>query len=181
VLGLAIARELFERFPHYQEGRLAKIRAHVVSRQSCAVVGRRLQLGEKLAGHAAESEGAEIGRLATNSNVLAALVEACLGALYLEHGFEPIRDAIVHAFADRIDYAVEGHVDYKTELQEELARRGQTVSYSVVEVEGPPHDRSFTCAATIDGREVGVGTGASKKAAEQAAAHEALNDLRADS
>jgi ribonuclease-3 len=178
VLGLAIARELYERFPHYQEGRLAKIRAHVVSRQSCAVVGRRLELGEKLAEHAAEGEGAEIGRLATNRNVLAALVEACLGALYLEHGFEPIRDAIVEAFADRIDYAVEGHVDFKTELQEELARRGQTVSYSVVEVEGPPHDRRFTCAATIEGLEVGVGTGPSKKAAEQAAAREALNGLR---
>ena len=178
MLGLAIARELYERFPQYQEGRLAKIRAHVVSRQSCAVVGGRLALGEKLAEHAAESEGAEIGRLATNRNVLAALVEACLGALYLEHGFEPIREAIVEAFADRIEYAVEGHVDFKTELQEELARRGQTVSYSVVEVEGPPHDRRFTCAAMIDGTEAGVGTGPSKKAAEQAAAREALNAVR---
>jgi ribonuclease III len=141
-------------------------------------VGRRLQLGERLAKHAAEREGAEIGRLATNRNVLAALVEACLGALYLEHGFEPIREAIVDAFADRIEYAVEGHVDFKTELQEELARRGQTVSYAVLEVEGPPHDRRFTCAATIDGEEVGVGSGPSKKAAEQAAAREALSALR---
>ena len=145
------------------------------------MVGRRLELGEKLSQHAAESEAAEIGRLATNRNVLAALVEASLGALYLEHGFEPIRDAIVDAFADRIDYAVEGHVDFKTELQEELARRGQTVSYSVVEVEGPPHDRRFTCAATIDATEVGVGTGPSKKAAEQAAAREALDGLRGSS
>jgi ribonuclease III len=141
-------------------------------------VGRRLELGERLAQHAAVSEGAEIGRLASNRNVLAALVEACLGALYLEHGFEPIREAIIDAFADRIEYAVEGHVDFKTELQEELARRGQTVSYSVLEVEGPPHDRRFTCAATIDGEEVGVGTGPSKKAAEQAAAREALTSLR---
>jgi ribonuclease III len=144
-------------------------------------VGRRLQLGERLAKHASESEGAEIGRLATNRNVLAALVEACLGALYLEHGFEPIREAIVSAFADRIDYAVEGHVDFKTELQEELARRGRTVSYAVLEVEGPPHDRRFTCAATIDGEEVGVGSGPSKKAAEQAAAREALSALRGNS
>jgi ribonuclease-3 len=84
----------------------------------------------------------------------------------------------VDAFADRIEYAVEGHVDFKTELQEELARRGQTVSYGVLAVEGPPHDRRFTCAATIDGKEVGVGTGPSKKAAEQAAAREALEQLR---
>jgi ribonuclease-3 len=176
VLGLAIAQELYDRFPDYQEGRLAKIRAHVVSRQSCAVVGRRLQLGERLAAQGA-GDPAELARLASNRNVLAALVEACLGALYLEHGFEPIRPAIVAAFADRIEYAFEGHVDFKTELQEELARRGQTVSYTVLEVEGPPHDRRFTCAAVIDGKEVGVGTGASKKAAEQATAKQALEKL----
>ena len=177
VLGLAIAQELYDRFPDYQEGRLAKIRAHVVSRQSCAVVGRRLQLGDRLAQHGGTTDGDELARLAANRNVLAALVEACLGALYLEHGFEPIREAIVEAFAHRIDYALEGHVDFKTELQEELARRGLAVSYSVVEVEGPPHDRRFTCAAVLDGVEVGVGTGASKKAAEQAAAREALEKL----
>jgi ribonuclease III len=178
VLGLAIAQELYERFPTYQEGRLAKIRAHVVSRQSCALVGRRLELGKRL-GEAAETGDAEdIAKLASNRNILAALVEASLGALYLEHGFEAIREAIVAAFADRIDYAVEGHVDFKTELQEELARRGQTVSYSVLEVEGPPHDRRFTCAATIDGDEVGTGTGPSKKAAEQVAAREALARFR---
>ena len=179
VLGLAIARELFERFPDYQEGHLAKIRAHVVSRQSCAFVGRRLGLGELLAAHAETIDAEELKRLATNRNVLAALVEATLGALYLEHGFEQIRTSIVDAFADRIDYAVQGHVDFKTDLQEELARRGLTVSYSVLEVEGPPHDRRFTCAAVIDGNEAGVGTGASKKAAEQAAAGEALERIRA--
>jgi ribonuclease III len=179
VLGLAIAQELYERFPTYQEGPLAKIRAHVVSRQSCAVVGRRLELGKRLEKEAATGDTEEIAKLASNRNVLAALVEASLGALYLEHGFEPIREAIVAAFADRIDYAVEEHVDFKTELQEELARRGQTVSYSVLEVEGPPHDRRFTCAATIDGEEAGTGTGASKKAAEQAAAGEALARFRA--
>jgi ribonuclease-3 len=180
VLGLAIAQELYERFPDFQEGRLAKIRAHVVSRQSCAVVGRRLQLGERLAQQAGTGDAQELERLAANRNVLAALVEACLGALYLEHGFEPIRGAIIAAFADRIDYALQGHVDFKTELQEELARRGLSVSYSVVEVAGPPHDRRFTCAAVIDGNEAGVGTGESKKAAEQAAARQALERLRAD-
>jgi ribonuclease-3 len=118
--------------------------------------------------------------LAVNRNVLAALVEACLGALYLEHGFEPIRGPIVAVFTDRIEYALEGHVDFKTELQEELARRGKTVSYSVLEVEGPPHSRTFTCAAVIDEERVGVGTGDSKKAAEQAAARQALEKLGVD-
>jgi ribonuclease-3 len=179
VLGLAIAQELYERFPDFQEGRLAKIRAHVVSRQSCAVVGGRLELGERLAQHAGTTDAQELKGLAANRNVLAALVEACLGALYLEHGFEPIRAAIVAAFADRIDYALQGHVDFKTELQEELARRGLAVTYSVVTVEGPPHDRRFTCAAVLDGEEAGVGSGPSKKAAEQAAAREALEKIRA--
>ena len=180
VLGLAIAEELYDRFPDEAEGRLAKIRAHVVSRQSCAIVGKRLGLGELFAGYAGPVDADELLRLAANRNVLAALVEACLGALYLEHGFEAIRAPIVGAFKERIDYALEGHVDYKTELQEELARRGLSVTYTVVTVAGPPHDRSFTCAATIDGETVGTGEGASKKAAEQVAAREALERLAAE-
>jgi ribonuclease-3 len=177
VLGLAIAEELYGRFPEEAEGRLAKIRAHVVSRQSCAIVGKRLGLGELFAAHAGEVDPDELERLSANRNVLAALVEACLGALYLEHGFEAIRAAIVAAFQERIEFALEGHVDYKTELQEELARRGLSVTYTVVTVEGPPHDRSFTCAATIEGEVAGTGRGASKKAAEQVAAREALEKL----
>ncbi|HSJ92918.1 MAG TPA: ribonuclease III [Gaiellaceae bacterium] len=178
VLGLAIARELYERFPEYPEGQLAKIRAHVVSRQSCAVVGRRLDLGQKLIERGADSvPREELERLSVNRNVLAALVEAALGALYLEHGFERIREAVLAAFADRIDYALTTYVDYKTELQEELARRSQSVSYTVLEVDGPPHDRRFTCAAVIDGQQAGSGIGASKKAAEQNAAREALRSL----
>jgi ribonuclease-3 len=180
VLGLAIAEELYDRFPDEAEGQLAKIRAHVVSRHSCAIVGKRLGLGELFAGNAGPVDADELLRLAANRNVLAALVEACLGALYLVHGFEPIRGPIVDAFQERIDYALEGHVDYKTELQEELARRGLSVTYSVVTVEGPPHDRNFTCAATIEGEVVGTGQGASKKAAEQVAAREALEKLAAN-
>jgi ribonuclease-3 len=179
VLGLTIAQELYDRFPDFDEGRLAKIRAHVVSRQSCAVVGRRLGLGQRLSKLAGIDDAEELDRLSTNRNVLAALVEAVLGAIYLEHGFEAVRPAIIATFADRIDYAFEGHVDYKTELQEELARRGLSVSYAVVDVQGPPHDRRFTCSATIDGEVVGVGVGDSKKAAEQLAAREALERIRA--
>ena len=175
MLGLAIAQELYDRFPGHQEGELAKIRAHVVSRQSCAVVGRRLRLGDRLVQHGAgRIPDDELERLAKNKNVGAALVEAALGALYLEHGFEAIREPILAAFRERIQYAITSHVDYKTELQEELARRGLAVTYAVVEVEGPPHDRHFTCAALVDGDQLGVGEGASKKAAEQEAAREAL-------
>lgn len=179
VLGLAIAQELYERFPDFDEGKLAKIRAHVVSRQSCAVVGRKLGLGAKLAATEGSIAPDELERLSRNRNVISALVEAALGALYLEHGFEPIRPAIVAAFAEQIDYALTSHVDHKTDLQEELARRGLRVAYTVLEVEGPPHERRFTCAAVIDGEQYGVGVGPSKKAAEQAAAREALARIRA--
>jgi ribonuclease-3 len=109
--------------------------------------------------------------------VLAALLEASLAALYLEHGFEKIEAAVVAAFRGRIDYALTSHVDFKTELQEELARRGKSVSYSVLDVDGPPHDRTFTCAASVAGDQIGVGRGRSKKAAEQAAAQEVLTKL----
>jgi ribonuclease-3 len=178
VLGLAIARELYERFPDFPEGRLAKLRAHVVSRQSCAVVGRRLELANRLAAAAPDISAEEVERLATSRNVVSALVEAALGALYVENGFEPIQAAIVAAFRDRIDYALTRHVDFKTELQEELARLGQKVSYSVLSVDGPPHDRRFTAAATINGDQAGMGVGSSKKAAEQEAAREALAKVR---
>jgi ribonuclease-3 len=177
VLELAIARALFERYPDFTEGRLAKVRSHVVSRASCAVVARQLDLGHRLAERGADIPEEELQRLSRNRNVLAALLEAALAALFLEHGFERIEQPIVNAFAGRIEYALTGHVDYKTELQEALARRGQSVSYAVLEVEGPPHDRRFSCAAVIDGEQLGIGAGESKKEAEQEAAKEALVKL----
>jgi ribonuclease III len=177
VLELAIARELYDRYPDFSEGRLAKVRSHVVSRASCAVVARQLSLGEHLTERGADIPDDELHRLSHNRNVLAALLEAALAALFLEHGFEKVERPIVEAFSGRIEYALTSHVDYKTELQEALARRGQSVSYSVLEVEGPPHDRRFRCAAVIDGEQLGVGTGASKKAAEQEAAKETLAAL----
>ncbi|MFN8186993.1 MAG: ribonuclease III [Gaiellales bacterium] len=178
VLDLAIAQALYDRFPEFSEGRLTKAWAYVVSRASCAEVGRALGLGQRLREGASAPSEAELERLGRNRNVLAALVEAVLGALYLEHGFEPIRPAIVAAFAEQLEYAVTSHVDYKTELQEELARSSRQVSYSVVEIGGPPHERTFTCAATIGGERFGTGTGPSKKAAEQDAARQALERAR---
>jgi ribonuclease III len=151
----------------------------VVSRTSCAVVARELELGprliEKGSGVVPEDE---LERLSRNQNVLAALLEAALAALFLEHGFDRIERAIVEAFSGRIEYAATTHVDFKTELQEQLAARGLQVSYAVLDVEGPPHDRRFTSAAVIDGVEAGVGIGPSKKAAEQEAAKQALEKIR---
>jgi ribonuclease-3 len=112
--------------------------------------------------------------------VLAALLEAALAALFHEHGFEKVEPAIVAAFSEQIEYAATQHVDYKTELQEALARRKRQVSYSVLEVEGPAHERLFTCAALIDGTQMGEGAGRTKKDAEQEAAQQALAAIEAE-
>jgi ribonuclease-3 len=177
VLELAVARTLYDRFPDFSEGRMAKVRSHVVSRASCAEVARELGLGERLV---SENEGIaadDVERLSVNRNVLAALLEAAIAAAYLEHGFELVEPAVVEAFDPRIQFALTEHVDHKTELQEQLARSGRTVSYATLKVEGPPHERSFTTAAIVDAEVIGTGIGRSKKDAEQAAAEEALHTL----
>ena len=174
VLELAIARALYDRFPEASEGRLAKIRAHVVSRASCAVVARELELGTRLADQAQDVPPDELQRISRSHNVLAALLEAAIAAAYLEYGFEQVSGAIVEAFDARIEFASTSHVDAKTELQEALARTGRQVQYSVLSADGPAHDRRFVCAATIDGDQLGVGSGSTKKAAEQEAAAQAL-------
>jgi ribonuclease-3 len=177
VLELAIARAVFDRFGEASEGRLAKIRAHVVSRQSCAVVAKELGLGDRLLDFAGDVPADELQRISRSRNVLAAVLEAAIAALYLEHGFEIVERAIVAAFDEMIEYARSSHVDYKTELQEALARSGRQVHYTVLEVEGPPHDRRFVCAAHVAGVQLGVGRGSTKKAAEQEAARQALDEL----
>ncbi len=177
MLELAIARALYDRFPEASEGRLAKIRAHVVSRQSCAGVAKELGLGSRLVERAQDVPEPELQRLSRSKNVLAAVLEAAIAAVYLERGFAEVEPAVVAAFADRIDYARTSHVDNKTELQEALARSGRQVQYLVLAVEGPPHDRRFVCAAVIDSVQLGVGRGSTKKAAEQEAARQALEAM----
>ena len=181
VLELAVAHALYARHPDFSEGRLAKVRSHVVSRATCAEVARELDLGKRLVERAAATQTQdELERLARNRNVLAAVIEAALGALFLQHGFAAIEDAVVAAFSQQIEQALTTRVDQKTDLQELLARSGRHVTYVEISVEGPPHERSFTCAAIVDGEELGRGEGRTKKAAEQEAAREALEKLDDD-
>jgi ribonuclease III len=181
VLELAIAHTLYDRFPDFNEGQMAKLRSHVVSRASCAVVAEELGLGTRLLERAAgRPPEEELSRLAANRNVLAAVLEAALAALYIEHGFERVAGPIVEAFEGRIQFALFNQVDHKTELQETLARIGRSVSYTLLDAQGPPHQRTFTAAAVIDGEELGTGRGSSKKEAEQDAARQALERLGAE-
>jgi ribonuclease-3 len=177
VLELAIAHTLYDRFPDFEEGQMAKLRSQVVSRASCAEVAAELGLGTRLLESHPGPDSLEPARLSVNRNVLAAVLEAALAALYLEHGFEAVAGPIVAAFESRIQYALTHKVDHKTELQEELARRGRSVSYALLHAEGPAHERTFTAAALIDGVQAGVGRGGSKKDAEQQAAREALESI----
>ena len=104
-------------------------------------------------------------------------VEAVIGACYLHAGYERTAAAVVEAFDPEIERALANPVDFKSALQELLARRGEEVSYAVTAEDGPPHARSYTVVATSEGRELGRGGGRSKKQAEQEAAHEALEGL----
>ena len=115
--------------------------------------------------------------LAQSTNVIAAVLEAMLGVLFLEVGIEAIRGAIAEAFFGIAEESLATGPDSKTQLQELLARRGLSASYTLLDSQGPPHDRVFRCAVVVDGEVMGIGEGRSKKDAEQVAATEALQKL----
>jgi ribonuclease III len=180
VLGLAITTFLFPRLEasEYGAGRLTKVRAQAVSGRSCRAVAERLALPERLREQAPpEHRGPASEQLTHTERVLASVIEAVIGACYLHHGYEPTADAVVEAFRPEIAEAMEHPADFKSELQELLARRGETVQYAVVDEAGPPHDRVFSVSAQVSGAELARGSGRSKKDAEQAAAAAALEVL----
>jgi ribonuclease III len=179
VLGLAVTTHLFPRLEaeRFGPGRLTKIRAQAVSGRSCRLVAERLGVPERLRAAAPDTAAAGLEALISTERVLASVIEAVIGACYLTCGYDATADAVVDAFAPEIENALEHSVDYKSALQERLARRGELVSYAVVNEQGPPHDRTFTVQATIRGKEIGSGVGRSKKDAEQEAAQAALEAM----
>jgi ribonuclease III len=177
VLSLAVSDHLYPRFERYGAGRLTKVRAQAVSGQSCARVARELGVPERLAAAAPAGTGRSAAMLVESERVLASVCEAVIGAAYLAFGFERVSPAVVAAFADEIDDALEHPVDYKSVLQERLARRAEVVSYRIDSEQGPAHDRSFVAVAEVAGEELGRGEGKTKKSAEQEAALKALDAL----
>ena len=178
VLSLAVSDHLYPRFERYGAGRLTKVRAQAVSGSSCARVARRLGVPEALREAAPEgSTGRSASMLVGSERVLASVCEAIIGAAYLTFGFERTAAATVRSFAAEIDEALEHPVDYKSVLQERLARRAEMVAYRTVSEQGPAHDRNFIAIAEVGGEELGRGEGKTKKGAEQEAALHALDRL----
>ena len=179
VLGLAITTHLFPRLDpdQYGPGRLTKIRAQAVSGTSCRMVAERLGVPNRLRAAVPDAAAPTVEPLIATERVLASVIEAVIGAVYLQHGYDIAAAAVVQAFAPEIEEALHRPVDFKSALQERLARRGETVIYVVVDQAGPPHDRTFTVSAQIAGDEIASGTGRSKKDAEQRAARTAMREL----
>jgi ribonuclease III len=178
VLSLAVSTHLFPRFERHGAGRLTKVRAQAVSGPSCARVARGLGVPDELRAAAPEgTTGRSAEMLVGSERVLASICEAIIGASYLAFGFERTCGATVQSFLAEIEESLEHPVDYKSVLQERLARRAEIVTYRTISEEGPAHDRNFVAVAEVDGEELGRGEGKTKKGAEQEAALHALDHL----
>jgi len=180
VLGLAVTAHLWPRLQAdtHGAGQLTKIRAQAVSGRSCRRVAERLGLPDRLRAAAPpEFRGLATAQLTQTERVLASVIEAVIGACFLAHGYEDTAAAVVEAFEPEIANALEAPADFKSALQERLARRGALVVYRVTAEDGPPHERTFEVAAVISGEEIARGSGRSKKDAEQAAAEAAMEAL----
>jgi ribonuclease III len=171
VLQLVVTDLLYAGHPDLPEGELAKVRAAVVSRPMLAEVAGTLGLGRyiELAAGEERTGGREKG------SILGDALEAVLGAVYLDGGFEAVAGVVAPLWepliADRAERP--GVRDYKTRLQEILAKDGERPRYEI-ESSGPDHDRRFVATVIVDGTPAGTGSGRSKKAAEQEAAREAI-------
>ena len=181
VLGLAVSSYLFPVLEAGTAGRMTKVRAQVVSRVACARVAAQIGVPDRLkaASPRTRGRGRSVDQLLRSSNALGEATEAAIGACFLHHGFDATAEAVREAFAPHIDDAAEHLVDFKSELQERLAREGNQVIYRVASETGPPHERIFEVEALVGGLTRGTGMGTSKKAAEQAAAEQALQTLDA--
>lgn len=178
VLGLVVTETLYRRHPDLSEGQLAKLRAAVVNMRALAEVGRELKLGEFIRlGRGEESTG---GR--DKSSILADTVEAVIGAVYCEHGFDVATDFVLRLVGKLVDDSAElgAGLDWKTSLQELTAEHSLGVPEYDVSESGPDHAKLFTANALVGGTVRGTGRGRSKKQAEAEAAESAwraLHDL----
>lgn len=177
VVGMVLTHALYDRFPEAGEGVLTKARAGLVNRQVLARLALKLGLGEHLMlGPGEERQG---GR--QKDSILGDALEALVGALYLDQGFDAARDFVLDHLGEALAEAVEEQIAHnpKGMLQELLqARSTEAPAYTTDRLTGPDHDRLFECSVHHAGRVLGRGQGPSKRVAEAAAALEALKHLQ---
>jgi ribonuclease-3 len=177
VLGLALTRELYEKFPNVSEGPLTKARAQMINRRTLAEQARQIGLRDHLI--LGRGEEANLGR--NRASALADAFEALIGAIFLDGGFDEARAFVLRSFRRAFGEltSIPTLENPKGELQELL--QGQSTEapqYELVRISGPDHDREFECVVSHAGAELGRGKGKSKKAAQSEAAIAALKKLR---
>jgi ribonuclease III len=175
VLGLVVTDHLFRTFPVLAEGELAKVRASVVNAGVLAELAAELGIGPALA--LGKGEDASGGR--EKPSILSDAMEAVIGAVYLDGGWDAAHELVLNLLEDRIAEAATGPggQDYKTRLQELAAQRLDTLPRYDVRESGPDHAKRFDATVFINEEECGSGEGRSKKQAEQAAAEKAWRSL----
>jgi ribonuclease-3 len=173
VIGLAVAQELYQRYPDRQEGELTALRSELVRGETLARVARALELGRYLV----MGRGEEAGGGRDRTSNLAATFEALVGALFLDQGYDGASSFVLASLASEIEDAPPGPApkSSKSLLQELLQGQGLAApSYRISETSGLDHARRFTAEALSEGRVIGRGAGPRKSSAEQEAAAEAL-------
>ncbi len=173
VLDLAVAHLLLDNYPEAKEGELSKMRAALVNTTSLAEISRTLNLGQ----HIRLSRGELASGGSDRASILADVLEALMGAVYREAGFEKALSVVQYLFGERLRNVTPR--DPKTELQEALHAIGSEAPVYLLEcVEGPEHAPAFVSIVQVDGEVVGRGKGPTKKASQQEAASEALLKLK---
>ena len=178
VLSLIVSTYMFEHYPHFDEGRMTKLRAQVVCEASLYQCAKRIGLGNYLRmGNGELSSGGN-----RRPSILADAFEAVLGAYYLDQGFAAAQQYLLGLLEEEINAVCSGQLvmgDYKSMLQERLQHKAQyDIAYEMLDFEGPEHNRIFTSGVFINGVEYGSGKGRTKKESEQQAAREALERLK---
>lgn len=173
-LDAIIGKELFYRLGSKKEGDLTKLRAKIVCENSLAMLAKDINLGDAMRFGKGESKGG--GK--KKKSILADAVEAVLGAIVLDGGYEQAEQVVRKLFAETIEKAMEGDffADYKSKVQEKLQVKGKItkIHYVLDKEEGPPHSKTFYVHLECDGVVMGHGVGKSKKEAEQMAAKDTL-------
>lgn len=176
ILGFTVCEFLFQHFPDWLEGDLTKIKSNVVSRQSCAEIGKSLKIDDWLV------VGKGVGTLGkVPKSLLANAFESIVAAIYLDGGLESVKAFLMPFIEQQVSAAVAGglEINYKSELQQYAQKRfGLPPNYKLLNDRGPDHDKWFQVAAQIDKRAFDPAWGKNKKEAEQRAAANALAEIQ---